>query len=100
MDGDHFDTHHSTNKGDKEGKDKSTKACYANPYDPRVCLFTGLGIYLLCNAELDGNYIFVRTRTVYCIEKILFSCMTGLFAIISYYIIIIIYIYIYIYIRT
>lgn len=62
MDGDHFDTHHSTNKGDKEGKDKSTKACYANPYDPRVCLFTGLGIYLLCNAELDGNYIFVRTK--------------------------------------
>jgi hypothetical protein len=45
IEGDHLSTFHSNNKKDQAGTDKSTKACYANPFDPCTCLFTALGIW-------------------------------------------------------
>ena len=72
IEGDHLSTFHSNNKKDQAGTDKSTKACYANPFDPCTCLFTALGIYVLCNPDLHEHFIFVRIYVFHCI-------MTGLF---------------------
>ena len=45
-------------KGDQIGKDIFPKHMYANPYNPKLCLFTALGIHLFTNMSPSNGRIF------------------------------------------
>ena len=42
-------------KADQDGKKCQHKNIYANPFNPRVCFFTGMGIYCAVNASILGT---------------------------------------------
>ena len=49
-------------KKDKTGEKTSPKNCYANPFDPAVCIFLSLGCYLAIN---DETYSSGRKDTIF-----------------------------------
>ena len=42
-------------KADQEGNKCQHKNIYANPFNPKVCFFTGMGVYLALNASVLGS---------------------------------------------
>ena len=53
-------------KADQEGKKCQHKNIYANPFNPKVCFFTGMGIYCAVHASILGtrNTFFLKVNTL------------------------------------
>lgn len=50
-------------KNDQTGKrGKDPKHVYANPFQPEICPFISLGVYLLCHAEMNAPQLFPGTH--------------------------------------
>ena len=43
--------HYDYNKKDQKGETTSPKNCYANPFNPAVCMFLALGCYLCIDRD-------------------------------------------------
>jgi hypothetical protein len=52
-------------KMDGAGEKVSPKNCYANPYDPRICLFLSLGIWIMLHTEQfnTSDKLFLKPTT-------------------------------------
>ncbi|KAH9094685.1 hypothetical protein LEN26_018176 [Aphanomyces euteiches] len=49
---------HKTKTQQEGTKNKDPKHCYSNPFNPKICLFVALGLYLACNSQIESAFLF------------------------------------------
>ncbi|KAH9081282.1 hypothetical protein LEN26_021403 [Aphanomyces euteiches] len=53
---------HKTKTSQEGTKNKDPRHCYSNPFNPQVCLFLALGIYLACNSHIERKQLFPGSK--------------------------------------